>query len=170
MDITPASMLFYRTPRSTFSPPNQESVMTHFRFIPLAVALTATIALTACNTAPTMMPMGTASASSMGTPGHMGQMGQMDAQMKTMQAMHDKMMSAKTPEERNKLMAEHMKSMQDGMAMMEGMSGAVMPGMKSMPGMTGDMGAHQQMMEKRMEMMQTMMKMMMDRMPAAPVK
>ena len=32
--------------------------MTHFRFIPLAVSLTAVIALTACNTAPTMMPMG----------------------------------------------------------------------------------------------------------------
>ena len=144
--------------------------MTHFRFIPLAVALTAAIALTACNTAPTMMPMGTASASSMGTPEQMGQMGQMDAHMKSMQAMHDKMMSAKTPEERNKLMAEHMKSMQDGMAMMEGMSGAGKGGMKGMPGMTGDMGAHQQMMEKRMEMMQTMMKMMMDRMPAAPAK
>ena len=141
--------------------------MTHFRFIPLAAALTAAIALTACNTAPTMMPMGTASASSMGTP---DQIGQMDAQMKTMQVMHDKMMSAKTPEERNKLMAEHMKTMQDGMAMMEGMSGAGKGGMKGMPGMTGDMGAHQQMMEKRMEMMQTMMKMMIDRIPAAPAK
>ncbi|ABM39810.1 hypothetical protein [Polaromonas naphthalenivorans] len=148
--------------------------MTLFRFIPLALALIAISALTACNTAPPlMMPMGTASASTMGTPGqmgNMGQMGQMDAQTKTMQAMHDKMMSAKTPEERNKLMAEHMKSMQDGMAMMEGNSGAGKGGMKGMPGMKGDMGAHQQMMEKRMEMMQTMMKMMMDRMPAAPAK
>ena len=140
--------------------------MTHFRFIPLAVALTAVIALTACNTAPTM-PMGTASANSMATP---DQMGKMDAQMKTMQGMHGKMMNAKTPEERSKLMAEHMKTMQDGMAMMEGMSGAGMGGMKGMPGMTGDMGSRQQMMEKRMEMMQTMMKMMMDRMPAAPAK
>ena len=140
--------------------------MTHFRFIPLAVALTAVIALTACNTAPTM-PMGTSSANSMATP---DQMGKMDVQMKTMQGMHDKMMNAKTPEERSKLMAEHMKTMQDGMAMMEGMSGAGMGAMKGMPGMTGDMGSHPQMMEKRMEMMQTMMKMMMDRMPAAPMK
>lgn len=140
--------------------------MTHFRFIPLALALTATSALVACNTAP-MMPMGTASASSMATP---DQMGKMDAQMKTMQGMHEKMMNAKTPEERSKLMAEHMKTMQDGMAMMDGMSGAGMGGMKGMQGMTGDMGARQQMMEKRMEMMQTMMKMMMDRMPAAPAK
>ena len=141
--------------------------MTHSRFVPLAVALTAAIALTACNTAPPMMPMGSASASSMATP---DQMGRMDAQMKSMQGMHEKMMNAKTPEERSKLMAEHMKTMQDGMAMMEGMSGAGMGAMKGMQGMTGDMGSHQQMMEKRMEMMQTMMKMMMDRIPAAPAK
>jgi len=141
--------------------------MTHSRFIPLTVALTAAIALTACNTAPTMMPMGTASPISMTTP---DQMGKMDAQMKTMQGMHDKMMNAKTPEERSKLMAEHMKTMQDGMAMMEGMSGTGMGAMKGMTGMTGGMDAHQSMMEKRMEMMQTMMKMMMDRMPAAQAK
>jgi len=140
--------------------------MTNFRFISLAVALTATSALVACNTAP-MMPMGNASASSMAMP---DQMTTMDAQMKTMQGMHEKIMNAKTPEERSKLMAEHMKTMQDGMAMMDGMSGAGMGGMKGMPGMGGDMGARQQMMEKRMEMMQAMMKMMMDRMPAAPAK
>ena len=140
--------------------------MTYFRFIPLAVALTAASALVACNTAPAM-PMGAASASSMATPDYMARM---DAQMKTMRDMHEKMMNAKTPEERSKLMAEHMKTMQDGMAMMDGMSGAGMGGMKGMQGMTGDMGARHQMMEKRMEMMQAMMKMMMDRMPAAPAK
>ena len=143
--------------------------MTNFRFISLAVALTATSALVACNTAP-MMPMGNASASSMAMP---DQMTKMDAQMKTMQGMHEKIMNAKTPEERSKLMAEHMKTMQDGMAMMDGMSSAGMggmKGMKGMPGMGGDMGARQQMMEKRMEMMQAMMNMMMDRMPAAPAK
>ena len=146
--------------------------MTHFRFIPLAIAFTAAIALTACNTAP-MMPMGAASANSMASS---DQMGKMEAQMKTMQGMHEKMMNAKTPEERSKLMAEHMKAMQDGMAMMGGMSSAGMGDMKGMQGMqgasgmSGDMGARQQMMEKRMEMMQTMMKMMMDRMPAAPTK
>ena len=140
--------------------------MTNFRFIPLALTLATTSALVACNTAP-MMPMGTASAHGMATPDHMAKM---DAHMKTMQGMHEKMMSAKTPEERSKLMAEHMKAMQDGMAMMDGMSGAGMGGMKGMQGMQGGMGAHQQMMEKRMEMMQTMMKMMMDRMPAAPAK
>ena len=141
--------------------------MTSFRFIPLSVALAGAIALTACNTAPMMMPMGSASASPMATP---DQMGKMDAQMKTMQAIHDKMMAAKTPEERSKLMAEHMKTMQDGMAMMEGMSGSGMGTMKGMQGMGGDMATRHQAMEKRMEMMQTMMKMMMDRMPIAPMK
>ena len=143
--------------------------MINFRFIPLTVALVASISLTACNTTPAM-PMGSASASSMAMPNRMAMM---DAQMKTMQGMHGKMMSAKTPEERSKLMAEHMKSMQDGMKMMEGMSGTGMgdmKGMQGMQGMTGDMGARQQMLEKRMEMMQTMMKMMMDQMPAAPTK
>ncbi|MDI1270008.1 MAG: hypothetical protein PSV40_13030 [Polaromonas sp.] len=140
--------------------------MTNFRFIPLAGALFAASTLIACNTAPSM-PMGTATASSMATP---DQMAKMDAQMKTMRDMHGKMMNAKTPEERNKLVAEHMKTMQDGMKMMGGMSGAGMGDMKGMPGMTGDMGARQQMMEKRMEMMQSMMEMMMDRMPAAPAR
>lgn len=150
--------------------------MTHFRFAPLAFSLAGAIALAACNTAPTMMPASTASASSMGTS---DQMAKMDAQMKSMQAMHDKMMNAKTPEERSKLMAEHMKTMRDGMTMMEGMSGTGMKGMKGMKdmkdmkdmqGMSGDIGAHQQMLEKRMDMMQSMMKMMMDQMPAGTAK
>ena len=85
----------------------------------------------------------------------------MDTQMKAMRQMHDKMAAAKTPEERNALMADHMKTMQDGMKMMNGMA----PG--GMGGMTGEMGARHQSMEKRMEMMQSMMQMMMDRMPAA---
>jgi hypothetical protein len=83
----------------------------------------------------------------------------MDEQMKTLQEMHDKMMAAKTPEERNALMAEQMKTMQDGMTMMSGTAG-----------MPGDAATRMQMMEKRMEMMQSMMQMMMDRLPAASAK
>ena len=83
-------------------------------------------------------------------------------QMKAMQAMHEKMMAAKTPEERNALMAEHMKLMQSGMGMM----GHMGPG--AMDGSAGDMAARQRMMEQRMEMMQSMMQMMMDRMTPAP--
>ena len=160
--------------------------MTHFRFFPLATALFAASTLIACNTAPSM-PMGSASAQGMGAPGQTGKMGamdmsKMDAQMKKMREMHEKMAAAKTPEDRNKLMAEHMKTMQDGMKMMEGMGGAGMSGksgmdgmkgmgdMKGMPGMGGEMGAHHQMMDKRMAMMESMMQMMMDRMPAAPLR
>ena len=139
--------------------------MTHFRFIPLGIALAAASTLIACNTAPGM-PMGATSSNNMASP---DQMAKMDAQTKTMQGMHEKMMNAKTPEERSKLMPEHMKAMQEGMVMMGGMSGAGMrdmKGMQGMPNMRGDIGARQEMIEKRMEMMQTMMKMMMDRMPA----
>ena len=139
--------------------------MTAFRFIPLALAISVTSALTACNTAPAM-PMGANTANS----AMQGNMTPMDMQMKTMQAMHEKMMDAKTPEARNALMAEHMKSMQDGMKMMEGMAKPGMAGMQAMSGMSAEMSAHHIMMEKRMAMMQTMMKMMMDRMPAAPAR
>ena len=140
--------------------------MTHFRFVPLVIALTAASTLIACNTAPAM-PMGTMAASNMGTPDHLAKM---DAQMKSMRDMHQKMMSAKTPQERDKLMAEHMKSMKDGMAMMGGKSGAGMGDMKGMQGMTGDMAAHHQMMGKRMEMMEMMMSMMGDQMSAVPAR
>ncbi len=140
--------------------------MTHFRFIPLVIALTGASTLIACNTAPAM-PMGTMAASSMATPDHMAKM---DAQMKTMRDMHQKMMGAKTPQERDRLMAEHMKSMKDGMAMMGGKSGVGMGDMKGMQGMAGDMGTHQQMMGKRMEMMEMMMSMMGDQMSVMPAR
>lgn len=86
---------------------------------------------------------------------------QMGTQMQAMQEMHDKMMAAKSPEERQALMADHMKTMQDGMAMMGRMQS----------GSGGDSGMPMQhgMMAKRVDMMQMMMQMMMDReAPAAP--
>ena len=93
--------------------------------------------------------------------------------MKAMHDMHQKMMGAKTPEERQALMADHMKAMQDGMAMMkekhggmQGMQG--MAGMGDGKGMPADMTKRHQMMSDPMAMMQTMMDMMADRMPAAP--
>ena len=100
-------------------------------------------------------------------------------QMKAMQAMHDKVMAAKTPEERNALMAEQMKLMQNGMAMMGrmdggmGMGGGAMPGGNrpgAAPAQPGEMASRQKMMEQRMDMMQSMMQMMMDRMMPAPSK
>ena len=81
----------------------------------------------------------------------------MEPRMKAMQDMHQKMMGAKTPEERQAMMAEHMKAMQGGMAMMKEMHG----------GMQGMAKSHQ-MMTDHMATMQMMMDMMADRMPPAP--
>lgn len=83
-----------------------------------------------------------------------------DQQMKMMQATHRKMMAAKTPAERAALMKDHMKVMQDGMAMMEQMGG----GMSAMP---GDSSMQKNMMQ-RMDMMEMMMQMMVDREAAMP--
>ena len=79
---------------------------------------------------------------------------QMDMQMKSMREMHDKMKAAKTPEERQALMGDHMKAMQGGMAMMGRMKGA---------DGKGGMAMGHEMMARRMEMMETMMQMMLDR-------
>ena len=98
-------------------------------------------------------------------------MASMDKQMKDMQVMHEKMASAKTPEERQALMAEHMKMRQDSMGMMKQMGGmSGMGGMQGGKGMSGNMADRQQMMEKRMDMMESMMQMMIDRTPSAPAK
>ena len=98
---------------------------------------------------------GTATGKPAGMPG----MAMMDKHMKAMQAMHEKMAAAKSPAEREALMAEHMKLMQEGMSMMGGMAPGKAP---------ANTAGRQQMMEKRMDMMQSMMQMMMDRMPMAP--
>ena len=81
--------------------------------------------------------------------------------------MHEKMVAAKTPEERQALMAEHMKLMQKGMSMMKDMGKkGGKSAMQDGQGMSGMMADREQMMEKRMDMMESMMQMMMDRMPS----
>jgi len=91
-----------------------------------------------------------------------------DQQMKTMQDMHQKMMAAKTPAERAALMKDHMKVMQDGMAMM-GQMGGGMPMMDQMGGGMSSMpGGMQKDMMQHMAMMQMMMQMMVDREAAMP--
>jgi hypothetical protein len=90
--------------------------------------------------------------------------GQMDSMMRSMQEMHDKMMAAKTPEERARLMQDHMKVMQDGMGMMGRMRG----GKGGMGGMGGGMSMGPETMGRRMDMMEMMMQMMMDRETARP--
>ena len=135
--------------------------MTYFRSIALAFAISGASLLNACTTA-LAMPMGSAPASSMATPERMAAM---DGQMKTMRDMHTKMMNAKTLEERQALMGEHMKAMQGGMDMMKGMFG-----MGDSKGMPADMAQHRTMMTQHMAMMQMMMDMMSQRMPPASGK
>jgi len=101
----------------------------------------------------------------------------MQERMKAMREMHDKMMNAKTPAERQALMADHMKAMQDGMEMMKdtggmagmGPTGPMAGAMGDGKGMPAEMAKRHQMMEGRMEMMQMMMEMMMQRMPSPPL-
>lgn len=139
--------------------------------IRILVALSVATLITACaspgvmNGAPAAPGM-----SSMSAPMTMAAM---DPRMKAMQEMHQKMMGAKTPAERQALMADHMKAMQGGMAMMKGMQGGMqgmggMAGMGDAKGMPADMAKRHQMMTDHMAMMQMMMDMMADRMPAAP--
>ncbi len=96
------------------------------------------------------------------------QMRQMDEHMKRMQALHDKMTSAATPEERQKVMDEQRQEMQECMTMMKPMmqGGAMMggmgAGMMGQKGQPADVNAQMQMMQKRMDMMQMMMQTMMD--------
>ena len=135
--------------------------MTYFRSIALAVAISGVSLLTACTNAPAK-PISSAPASNMVTPERMAAM---DVQMKIMRAMHTKMMNAKTPEERQALMGEHMKAMQGGMDMMKDMSG-----MGDSKGMQADMAQHHTMMTQHMAMMQMMMDMMSQRMPPASGK
>jgi gamma-glutamylcysteine synthetase len=95
---------------------------------------------------------------------------QMDEHMKKMQALHDRMMGAATPEERQKAMEESRKEMQDSMVTMkpmmqagamrgDGMRGEGTMGAK---GRVREAQAQMQMMGKRVDMMQMMMQMMID--------
>jgi hypothetical protein len=154
------------------SPALQEFTMTAIRtLVALSVAALATACASpgAMNASPGMSGM--AAPASMAT---------MQPRMMAMQEMHQKMTAAKTPAERQALMADHMKAMQGGMAMMKEMHGGMqgmggMGGMQGMAGMGGskgmpaDMAQRHQKMTDHMAMMQMMMDMMADRMPAAPV-
>ena len=100
-------------------------------------------------------------------------MAAMEPRMKAMKDMHQKMMNARTPAERQALMSEHTKAMQDGTAMMKQMHGGKhgMTGMTSMGDgkvMQAEMAKREQMMADHSAMMQIMMDMMAQRMPASP--
>lgn len=122
-------------------------------------ALGSSLVLAGCATGP--MPGGHAAHHPPGAVAAVPSPGEMDAMMQSMQQMHDRMMAAKTPEERARLMPEHMKLMQDGMAMMGRMRDG--KGGMGMGGMGGGKPMGPEMMGKRMDMMEMMMQMMLNR-------
>lgn len=102
-------------------------------------------------------------------------MARMDEHMEKMQALHERMAGATTPEERQQVMAEQRQEMQNCMAMMKpmmhggGMMGGKGGGMMGQKGSPADADAHMQMMQvrmdviqKRMDMMHVMMQSMLD--------
>jgi hypothetical protein len=95
------------------------------------------------------------------------QMGQMDEHMQMMKTLHEKMLTATTPEARQIIADKQREEMQQcvgimnqmhGGAMMEGMGG----GMMAQQGKPVDQQTQMQMMEKRRDMMNMMMQTMMD--------
>lgn len=98
-----------------------------------------------------------------GHPEPASSLARMDTQLKAMQDMHVKMTNAKTLDELKALMAEHAKTMQDGIAMLESMGTA---GQDAQGSASYDIATRHQLMEKRMAMMEVMMQMMVDRMSA----
>ncbi len=94
------------------------------------------------------------------------QMAAMNRKLKTMHQVHAKMLSAKTAEEKNVLMAKHMNAMRQGMESLNMMGADVMGAMKGEKHFPRCARELEQMMEKRMEMMELMLQMAMDRMPA----
>jgi hypothetical protein len=144
--------------------PHQEFTMNAIRtFAALSVAALATACASpgATDAAPT---------AGMSYGGTTMPMAAMEPRMKAMKDMHHKMMAAKSPAERQSMMADHMKAMQEGMAMMKEKHGSMqgMAGMDHSKGMPAGMAQRHQMMTEHMAMMQMMMDMMAQRMPASP--
>ncbi|WP_197893566.1 hypothetical protein [Variovorax sp. PBL-H6] len=82
--------------------------------------------------------------------------------MMKMHEMHQKMMAAKTPEERQALMAEHMQAMQGGMSMMCEMGGDA-TGTGTGMGMGMQAGSSADMARRCMDMKDMTTEMMRDR-------
>jgi hypothetical protein len=103
------------------------------------------------------------------------QMAQMQAQMTTMQQLMAQIHSTKDPQERARLMQEHMQSLQSGMMMMGQMMHSQMGQAETGQCAQNDsqcqmhnMQMQQNMMGQRMGMMQGMMQQMMEHMSMGP--
>jgi hypothetical protein len=145
--------------------PLQEPFMNPIRvFVAVSLAVLATACASPGPMGGTTLPANDAHAEH--HPDGMPTMSAMEPRMKAMQAMHQKMANAKTPAEREALMAEHMKAMQGGMDMMKEMHGM---GAKGMP--PAGSAERDRMMADHMATMQMMKTMLADCMPpAAPAR
>jgi hypothetical protein len=102
----------------------------------------------------------------------------MQDNVKTLQGQLDRIAKAKTDEERQRAIADHMKTMQENMGLARSMQPEMKmdcpmmgSGMGNGMGMMGGAGPEgMQQMEKRMDMMQTMMEQMSRRMDAVQAK
>lgn len=92
----------------------------------------------------------------------------METRMKAMKEMHQKMVDANSPAERQALMAEHMKAMQEGMEKLKEMVGGMqrMGSMDHSTGMPAGMAQRHQLMAEQTAMMQLLLEMLAQRMPA----
>ncbi len=99
---------------------------------------------------------------------HAKAMAEMDQQLQRMLSLHDRMMDAATTEERQRLMAEHRKVMQEGMGPMTRMlqSGQMTAGARNGAAVSGgtpvDSETSVQLLLRGIEILQTMQLMMMD--------
>jgi hypothetical protein len=170
--------------RPVINPTIQEFTMHTLRTL---AALSVAVVLGACASPGTMNAAPPSASMAPMAMGASGAMAAPDSRMKAMQEMHQKMVNASTPADRQALMADHMKAMQDGMAMMKemqamhgadgmtcmggmgmmGSSGGTAPMAGMGEGMPTDMAKRHQLMADHMAMMQMMMDMMADRMPSA---
>lgn len=102
----------------------------------------------------------------------------MQDNVKTLQSQLDRIAKAKTEDERQRAIADHMRTMQENMGLARSMQPEMMMDCPMMGnGMMGGMGMmdgagpdRMQQMEKRMDMMQTMMEQMTRHIDAAPAK
>lgn len=98
----------------------------------------------------------------------------MDEHLQMMKALHEKLMSATTPEARQIVMDKQREEMQGCMALMNqmkqgrGMMGNMGGGMMEEKGAPADAAPQMQMMQKRMDMMEIMMQTMMDQQGMMP--
>lgn len=104
---------------------------------------------------------------------HAKAMAEMDHQLQRMLTLHDRMMNAATMEERQRLMAEHRKVMQEGMGLMTRIlqSGQMTAGARNGGAFSGgtpvDPETSVQLLLRGIEILQTMQLMMMDQLGIA---